>query len=117
MKTINLTPEAFICLAKKDSSCTERKIISFISIQKSRAKKGEISSGTASNALKAIRLFLEMNDVSLNWKKTRRVIPRARYALDRIPTVKEIKEIVESADLRGKALPLVLLQAEPEKDL
>jgi integrase len=49
-----------------------------------------------------------MNDVSLNWKKIRRVLPRARrYALDRAPTVKEIKEIVEAADL-GKALTLVL---------
>jgi hypothetical protein len=50
-----------------------------------------------------------MNDVSLNWKKIRRVLPRARrYALDRIPTVNEIQEIVETADLRGKALTLVL---------
>ena len=50
-----------------------------------------------------------MNDVSLNWKKIRRVLPRARrYALDRIPTVKEIQEIVEAVDLGGKALTLVL---------
>jgi hypothetical protein len=109
LKMINLSPDAFIRLAKKDSSCVERKIISFISIQNSRARKGEISSGTVSNSLKAIRLLLEMNDVSLNWKKIRRVLPRARrYALDRVPTIKEIKEIVEAADLRGKALTLVL---------
>jgi hypothetical protein len=112
LKMLNLTPNAFIRLAKKDSCYTERKIISFISIQKSRAKKGEISSGTVSNSLKAIRLLLEMNDVSLNWKKIRRVLPRARrYALDRVPTVKEIKEIVEAADLRGKALTLVLVSS------
>jgi integrase len=49
-----------------------------------------------------------MNDVSLNWKKIRRVLPRARrYALDRIPTVEEIREIVEAADVREKALTLV----------
>ena len=113
LKTINLTPDAFISLAKKDSSCTEKKIMSFISTQNLRAKRGEISSGTVSNSLKAIRLLLEMNDVSLNWKKIRRVLPRARrYALDRVPTVKEIKEIVEAADLRGKALTLVLASSQ-----
>jgi hypothetical protein len=109
LKMMNFTPEDFVDLAKNDPSSTERKIISFISIQNSRAKRGEITSGTVSNSLKAIRLLLEMNDVSLNWKKIRRVLPRARrYALDRIPTVKEIQEIVEAADLRGKALTLVL---------
>ena len=109
LKMTNFTPEDFIDLAKNDPSSTERKIISFISIQNSRAKRGEITSGTVSNSLKAIRLLLEMNDVSLNWKKIRRVLPRARrYALDRIPTVNEIQEIVEAADLRGKALTLVL---------
>ncbi|HZC49075.1 MAG TPA: hypothetical protein VE244_08460, partial [Nitrososphaeraceae archaeon] len=87
LKMINLPPETFIDLAKRDSSATERKIISFISIENSRAKRGEITSGTVSNSLKAIRLLLEMNDVSLNWKKIRRVLPQARrYALDRIPT-------------------------------
>jgi hypothetical protein len=45
---INLTPDAFIRLAKKDSSCTERKTISFISIQTSMARKGEIRSGAVS---------------------------------------------------------------------
>jgi hypothetical protein len=106
---MKFTPKDFIDLAKNDPSSSERKIISFISIQNSRAKRGEITSGTVSNSLKAIRLLLEMNDVSLNWKKIRRVLPRARrYALDRIPTVKEIQEIVEAADLRGKALTLVL---------
>jgi hypothetical protein len=50
-----------------------------------------------------------MNDVSLNWKKIRRVLPLARrYVLDRIPTVEEIQEIVEATDFRGEALTLVL---------
>jgi integrase len=40
------------------------------------------------------------------------VLPRARrYALDRIPTNDEIEEIVESADVRGKALTLVFISS------
>jgi hypothetical protein len=35
------------------------------------------------------------------------VLPRARrYALDRIPTVGEIREIIDAADIREKALPV-----------
>ncbi|MFL6349859.1 MAG: hypothetical protein ACJ72X_16405 [Nitrososphaeraceae archaeon] len=49
-----------------------------------------------------VRLLLEINDVSLNWKKITRVLPRVilRYALDRIPTVEEIREIVDAAYIR-----------------
>ena len=51
-----------------------------------------------------------MNDISLNWKKIRRLLPPARgYALDRIPTIDEIRDILEAADARGKALTLIFL--------
>ena len=53
-----------------------------------------------------------MNDASLNWKKIKRVLPKARrYALDRIPTIAEIQSIVEAADNRGKALTPVLISS------
>jgi integrase len=108
LKDVNITPDAFVTMAKKDARLFERKIISFISTQNLRTEKGEITSGTVSNSLKAIKLLLEMNDVSLNWKKIRRVLPRARrYALDRIPTIEEVQHIVGAADFRGKALTLV----------
>jgi hypothetical protein len=68
-----------IDMSKKDPCFVERKIISFICIQNPRLEKGEITSDTISNSLKIISLLLEMNDVSsLNWKKIRRVLPRAR---------------------------------------
>ena len=112
LRTMNLTPDEFVQSAKKDPSFIERKLVSFISMENSRAEKGEITTATVGNSLKAVRLLLEMNDVSLNWKKIRRVLPRARrYALDRIPTIREIQEIIEAADLRGKALTLVLISS------
>jgi integrase len=53
-----------------------------------------------------------MNDVSLNWKRIRRTLPRSRrYAVDRIPTLEEIREILDAADLRGKALTLLFLSS------
>ncbi|MGH9974497.1 MAG: tyrosine-type recombinase/integrase, partial [Nitrososphaeraceae archaeon] len=74
------------------------------------AEEGQIVESTIRNPLKAVKVLLEMNDVSLNWKKIRRLLPPARgYAIDRIPTIEEIRNILDAADARGKALTLMLL--------
>jgi integrase len=102
------SPDAFVEFAKSNPTLTENKIIAFLSSERARADRGEISAGTINNWVKAARLFLEMSDVQLNWKKIRRVLPRARrYALDRVPTVDELRDILDAADLRGKALTLI----------
>ena len=112
LREINLVPDDFVARAKMNSSSVEKMIITFVSKQNSRAQKGEITTATVGNCLKAVRLLLEMNDVSLNWRKIRRVLPRARrYALDRIPTVEEIHEIIEASDIREKALTLVFVSS------
>jgi integrase len=104
-----MTPDEFVEIAKIDRAKAEKNIISFVSTENARCEKGQITAATVGNALKAIILLLEMNDISLNWKKIKRILPKARrYALDRTPTAGEIEEIIEAADLRGKALTLVL---------
>jgi integrase len=51
-----------------------------------------------------------MNDILLNWKKISRILPKARrYALDRVPTPEEIREILDVSDIRGKPLTLLLV--------
>jgi hypothetical protein len=72
---VNLTPDEFVSLGKKDPLTVEKKLMSFIGFQKARIGKGEITGGTVSNLLKVVRLLLEMNDVSLNWKKIKRTLP------------------------------------------
>ncbi|CAN5280914.1 hypothetical protein BH18THE2_BH18THE2_26490 [soil metagenome] len=112
LKHVNMSPDQFVSLAKKEPASIEMKLISFISVQKRRVENREITGATVSNFLKAIRLLLEMNDVNLNWKKIRRILPSARrYALDRIPTIEEIREIIDAADLRGKALTLLFVSS------
>ena len=109
LKSVMMTPDDLVTKAKSQPSSIEKILISFISAQNLRAEKGEITAGTVGNALKAVKLLLEMNDVtSLNWKKIKRVLPKARrYALDRVPTIDEIQNVVEAADIRGKPLTLV----------
>jgi integrase len=112
LKYVNLSPDEFVSFAKNDPGAVEKKLISFISIQKRRVENQEITGATVSNFLKAVRLILEMSDVYLNWKKIRRILPSSRrYALDRIPTIEEIRETVDAADSRGKALTLIFLSS------
>jgi integrase len=109
LNTIKMTPDEFVDKAKMQPGEADKKIISFVSTENERHEKGEITAATVANALKAIRLLLEMNDVTVNWKKIKRILPKARrYALDRTPTLGEMHEIIEAADFRGKALTPVL---------
>ena len=97
LNQMNLTPDQVVTLGKNEPSAVEKIVMRFIATQKARVEKGEITGATVSNFLKAVRLLLEMNDVSLNWKKIRRILPKSRrYSVDRIPTLDQIKEILDA---------------------
>lgn len=111
LKDIKMTPDSFVGLAKSNPQEAEKILFRYINKQVERSERGEISPNTIRNPIKAIRLLLEMSDLtSINWKKIKHIVPRGRnYALDRIPTVEEIKDIFDACDMRGKALTLTLL--------
>lgn len=112
LKRVNQTPDEFAQFAKENPSAAEKKIISLLSQDRLKIESGEVTAGTINNWLKAVRLFLEMNDVAMNWKKIKRMLPMIRrYALDRVPTLEELREILDAADIRGKALTLVLVSS------
>jgi hypothetical protein len=73
---VKLSPDEFVTLGRNQPATVEKKVMSFIAVQKARVEKGEITGATVTNFLKAVRLLLEMNDVSLNWLKIRRTLPR-----------------------------------------
>ena len=102
------SPDDFIKFAKKNPVRVENRIIAFLSSERARADEGEISASTISNWVKAARLFFEMSDVQLNWKKIRRVLPKARrYALDRVPTIDELREIYRHVeDMRSDMMKM-----------
>jgi hypothetical protein len=80
-------------------------ILKFVLYHKERIDKKEISGATLINYIKAIKLFCEMSDISINWKKITRGLSRGkRYASDRIPTLEEIRKIVEYPDRRIKPI-------------
>jgi hypothetical protein len=81
------------------------KILEFLQFQKERVENQEISPATLRNFVKAIKLFCEMTDIDIHWKKITRGLPKTkRYADDRAPTLEEIQRIAEYPDRRIKAI-------------
>src|SRR5689334_19744744 len=101
--TIEERCRIFVEKGRHDSSWVFGSIISFLQIQKERVDKKEITGSTIRNYVKAIKLFTEMNDILISWKKITRGLPKGRkWADDRSPTVEEIRKIVEYPDRRIK---------------
>lgn len=95
----------FVKRARADSIWAYDNFIRFISYQKQRVTKGEIAESTISNYYKAAKLFCEMNDLTLNWKKISRGIPQGRHAAnDRAPTLEELRKLAEYPDRRIKII-------------
>jgi hypothetical protein len=80
-------------------------IVKFFQFQRERVEKEEITGASLRNFVKAIKLFCEMSDVPVTWKKISRGLPKTRrYADDRAPTIEEIQKICEYPDRRIKAI-------------
>jgi hypothetical protein len=98
--------------AKSDNQWATQVINDYMRKQKERAERKEISESTVPNFFKPIKLFCEMNDILLNWKKIAKRIPRGRsYGQDRVPTADEIKQVVGYPDRRIKPAALLMLSS------
>ena len=73
--------------------------------QKNCVETGEITASTLRNFVKPLKLFCEMSDIVIPWKRITRGLPRARMAAnDRAPNLEEIQKICEYPDRRIKAI-------------
>jgi integrase len=99
--------EEIVAMAKNDPKGLEQVIFSFVDWMKGRGVGGS----TIRQHVQAIKHLLVMNDLenSLGWEKISRLMPRARkIGLDRAPTKEEMRKLLEHADIRMKALILLL---------
>lgn len=98
----NLDEQAkqFMALYKEESvALVQDRLMEFILYEIQRSQRGEISPSTIPNYLKAIKLFCEMNDIQVSWKKISRGVPRGRQAAnDRAPTREEILKLIQYPD-------------------
>jgi integrase len=85
-------------------------IVRFLAQQKGRYDQREITAGTLRNYYKPIRVFCEANDITINWLKIIRGLPKPRkFAQDRAPTNDEIRKVIEYPDRRIR--PIVLMMS------
>ena len=95
---------------KADSKWLSNNIIRYLRIHRDRVERREISASTLNGYIKPIKLFCEQLEISLPWKRITRGMPKGRrYANDRVPTINEIKRIIEYPDRRIK--PIVFMMA------
>ena len=72
----------------------------------------EITAGTLRNCVKVIKIFCEVTDVTIPWKKISRGLPKGkRYADDRSPSMEEIRKIIEYPDRRIKSIVYVMISS------
>jgi hypothetical protein len=90
---------------KGESKWVLNNILRFLHAQKERIVRKEITAATLRNNVKATKLFCEMNDILIPWKKITRGLPKGRkYADDRAPSLEAIQNIIEYHDRRIKAI-------------
>ena len=67
----------FVDYGKEDTEWAFQNILRFIHFQKKRVEQKQITSATVRNYVKAIKLYCEMADLFIPWKKITRGLSRA----------------------------------------
>jgi hypothetical protein len=99
--------------AREDPQWAQESFVQYISFQNGRVRARELSASTFPNYFKPAKLFCEMNDISLNWKKIRKGLPTARQAAnDLAPTVEEIQGLTEYPEWKVLTQVVKLLTKE-----
>jgi hypothetical protein len=103
--TLNEQATEFLKRSKVDINTEQDNLLAFLDFHKERVRRKELASGTVKNYYRAVKLFCEMNDLSLNWKKISRGLPRVKKSSsDRAPTLEELRKMMEYPDRRIKSI-------------
>jgi integrase len=100
----------FLNKARQNIQWAQDSMMKFLDFHKERVRREELAAGTLKNYYRAAKLFCEMNDLTLNWKRISKGLPRAKNSSnDRAPTIEEIRKLIEYPDRRIK--PIVYAMA------
>jgi integrase len=81
----------------------------YILLLQTKVQNGEITAGTCNVSLPPVKLFCEMNDIILNWRKINKLLPHDNdNAADEAYTREQIRKMLEYSDLRAK-IPILFM--------
>jgi hypothetical protein len=59
----------------KDAIKLQRMIEDYVILLQTKVRNGEITAGSCNVCLPPVKLFCEMNDIMLNWRKINKLLP------------------------------------------
>ncbi len=81
----------------------------YVLFLQAKISNGEITAGTGHSMIPPVKLFCEMNDIILNWKKINKLLPHGNgNVADEAYTKEQIKKMLEHSDLRAK-IPILFM--------
>jgi len=81
----------------------------YVLLLQTKVRNGEITAGTCNVSLPPVKLFCEMNDIILNWRKINKLLPHGNdNAADEAYTREQIRKMLEYSDLRAK-IPILFM--------
>ena len=93
----------------KESIKLQRTIENYVILLQTKVQNDEITAGSCTVSLPPVKLFCEMNDITLNWRKINKLLPRGNdNAADEAYTREQIKKMLEYSDLRAK-IPILFM--------
>ncbi len=101
-KHANLDADQIVKLEKKQ---IDELVFNYLVHLKLRVENGTLNPNSINSMFAPIQLFLEQNDIVLNWKKLKRMFPRRKAPANQSPyTEEEIRKILQATtSLRNKA--------------
>jgi hypothetical protein len=93
----------------KQSIKLQQMIENYVKLLQTKVRNGEITAGSCIVSLPPVKLFCEMNDIILNWRKINKLLPHGNgNAADEAYTREQIKKMLEYSDLRAK-IPILFM--------
>lgn len=110
LTSIQMNVDDFVGEAKKKPEWAQKVVMDYMLRRKERFLKKELQASSVRDTIKPLKLLLEMNDVTgINWRKIAKMMPAARrYALDRAPTMEEMRFMIANGDIRFQAIILTM---------